>query len=117
MLIWPLGIVEIAPLLRLPFLYDGYILVSGKYNVNDLRKVLHAAVNSGDESTVKVFLEHDDDVGRSCLQEEINDSYLIHDICKKGMENILSQLVSKTKDIVAQQMKRKDEQGFTSLHQ
>ena len=85
--------------------------------MNDLRKVLHAAANSGDESTVKVFLEKDDDIGRDCLQEEINDSYLIHDICKKGMENILSQLVSKTEDMVALQMKRKDEQGFTPLHQ
>ncbi|XP_046848679.1 transient receptor potential cation channel subfamily A member 1-like isoform X2 [Xenia sp. Carnegie-2017] len=94
-----------------------FFLKQGKYNVNDLRKVLYAAVNSGDESTVKVFLEHHDDIGRDYLQEEINDSYLIHKICKKGMENILSQLVSKAEDIVAQQMKRRDEQGFTPLHQ
>ena len=93
------------------------LLFSEEYGGSQYRNILHVAVNSGNESLVEVCLQQDEKIIRSCLSEEIkNNTHLIHDVCKYGMEKLLSRFVSMMGDLDLMLLNRKDERGHTPLH-
>ncbi|XP_046864204.1 ankyrin-1-like [Xenia sp. Carnegie-2017] len=93
------------------------LLFSEEYGGSQYRNILHVAINSGNESLVEVCLQQDENIIRSCLSQEIkNNNHLIHDVCKYGMEKLLSRFVSMMGDLDLVLLNRKDERGHTPLH-
>ncbi|XP_046842360.1 transient receptor potential cation channel subfamily A member 1-like [Xenia sp. Carnegie-2017] len=95
------------------------LLFSKEHGGKHHQNILHVVVDSGDESTVEVCLQQDEDMIRSCLQEEMNSggSYLVDAVRKNGLEEILSRFIDTLGDSLVQQNKIREEPVGDSLVQ
>ena len=94
------------------------LLFNSSYGGGIYQNILHVAVGSGDESSVKVCLEQDPKVVREYLQWEIKhgDGYLIHAACKNGMKDCLLRIINVMGQLDIVQLNRKDKLGFAPIH-
>ncbi|XP_046841984.1 ankyrin-1-like [Xenia sp. Carnegie-2017] len=95
------------------------LLFSKEHGGKHHQNILHVAVDSGDKSTVEVCLQQDEDMIRSCLQEEMNSGggYLVNAVRKNSMEEMLSRFIDTMGDPLVQQNKIKEELMGDSLVQ
>ena len=82
------------------------------------QNLLEVAVDSGDEKTVDTCLSQNPDVIRQCLTDEIKnpESWLLHAVCKNGMESCFVKCVDSMGKLEKIHLNRKDDQGFTPIH-
>ena len=94
------------------------LLFNSSYGGGTYKNILHVALASGDESSVKVCLEQDPKVVREYLRWEIKhgDGYLIHAVCKNGMQDCLLRIIDAMGRLDILQLNRKDKLGFAPIH-